>query len=70
MAVGVEDGRIHARNAAKESVTREELLAQLRMQGVESLDEVAVARMEGDGRISVIRKDGREPAHGSQTPAY
>ncbi|MFL5805928.1 MAG: YetF domain-containing protein [Roseiflexaceae bacterium] len=43
----------------KELITPEELMSQLREQGLESLEEVREAYIEGDGQISFIkRKDG------------
>ena len=42
-------------------VTEDELIAQLREQGVESTQKVKLSYLEGDGRISVIRKDESEP---------
>ncbi len=56
----VENGRMIRRNMKQELVTEEELMVQLREQGVERLDQVKVARMESDGRISVVRKDNSE----------
>jgi uncharacterized membrane protein YcaP (DUF421 family) len=38
-------------------MTEEELMSQLRQQGVESLDNVKKAYMEADGRISIITFD-------------
>jgi len=57
----VENSRVLRHNLRKEMITPEELLAQLRLQGIERLDDVKVAHMEPDGRISVIRRDGSEP---------
>lgn len=54
----VKDGRILRRNMEKELITEEELMSQLRQQGVENLAKVKEARMEGDGRISVVQEDG------------
>lgn len=54
----VEEGRMLRGNMRRELVTREELMAQLREQGVASVEDVRWARMEADGRISVIKKDG------------
>ncbi|MET0625237.1 MAG: YetF domain-containing protein [Pyrinomonadaceae bacterium] len=53
----VKDGRMIRRNMRKEMITTEELMSQLREQGVESVEEVKVCRLEGDGHISVIKKD-------------
>jgi uncharacterized membrane protein YcaP (DUF421 family) len=51
----VDQGRMLRRNMASEMITREELMSQLRQQGLEALDEVKACYIEGDGRISVIR---------------
>ena len=54
----VRNGRLVRRNMRHEFITMDELMAKLREQGVETLDEVKIARMEGDGEISVIKKEG------------
>lgn len=51
------DGRVLASNLGREFITREELLAQLRQQGVERPEEVRLAVMESDGRISVLPRE-------------
>jgi uncharacterized membrane protein YcaP (DUF421 family) len=51
----VENGRILDRNLSKEMLCREELMSQLREEGVEDVSTVKLARLEGDGRMSVIR---------------
>jgi uncharacterized membrane protein YcaP (DUF421 family) len=53
----VRNGRLVRRNLRHEFITMDELMAKLREQGVETLDEVKIARMEGDGEISVIKKE-------------
>jgi uncharacterized membrane protein YcaP (DUF421 family) len=50
----------------QELVTPEELMGQLREQGVEDLNQVKVARMESDGRISVVRVDNSGGNGGAQ----
>lgn len=52
----IENGRMLRRNMRAELVTRDELLAQLREQGLEDCEDVAAAYMEADGQISVIKK--------------
>lgn len=52
----VEDGRVIRRNLRREMITNEELLSLLREQGVETVAEVKRAYLEGDGRVSVIKK--------------
>jgi uncharacterized membrane protein YcaP (DUF421 family) len=54
----VRDGRLLRRNMRRELITEDELLSQLRLQGVSDLSQVEVAAIEGDGQISVIRRDG------------
>lgn len=53
----IKNGRVQKRNLKREMITEEELLGQLREQGVESLDAVKQSYMEADGQISVIKKD-------------
>lgn len=50
----IRDGRVLAPNLGQEFITQEELLAQLGQQGVERPEEVRLAVMESDGRISVL----------------
>jgi len=52
----IKDGRMLSHNMRKEFITKEELLAQLREQGVEKLADVKEARIEGDGQVSVIQR--------------
>jgi uncharacterized membrane protein YcaP (DUF421 family) len=42
-------------------ITRQDLLEQLREQGVESPETVRKCFLESDGRLSVIREDESEP---------
>jgi uncharacterized membrane protein YcaP (DUF421 family) len=53
----VKDGRVLRRNLRSEMITMDELMSQLRQQGVESVGEVKRCYLEGDGHISVIKKD-------------
>lgn len=59
----VKDGRMLRRNMRHELITADELVSQLRLQGVEEVSRVKAAYMEGDGRISVVERDGH--THGS-----
>ncbi len=54
----VKDGQMLRRNMRRELITEDELLGQIRLQGSDGLDGVASAFVEGDGRISVILKEG------------
>ena len=60
----VEDGRLCRANMRQMLMTREELLQQLREQGVENIEEVRHAIMEGDGQVSVIEREGKASANG------
>jgi len=53
----IKDGRIQKRNLRQEMITEEELMGQLREQGVESVKGVKQSYMEADGSISVIKGD-------------
>lgn len=55
----IEEGRILHRNMKRETMTEGELLSQLRLQGIEDVEEVREAYLEGDGRLSVIVYEGR-----------
>ncbi|SCY32637.1 DUF421 domain-containing protein [Microvirga guangxiensis] len=56
----IKNGEMIFRNMRQEMITTEELTSQLRQQGVEHCSEVKLAYIEGDGRISIIRKDKEE----------
>ena len=51
------DGRPLERNMARESVTEDELRAQLRLQGIDDVADVKQAFLEPDGQMSVIRRE-------------
>jgi uncharacterized membrane protein YcaP (DUF421 family) len=55
----IDNGRLLRRNMRQEFVSEEELMAQLREQGLEDYRDVKAAYMEADGRISIIRRDGK-----------
>jgi uncharacterized membrane protein YcaP (DUF421 family) len=62
----IKNGRVLRANLRRELMTVEELQSQLREQGVETVANVKIAQMEGDGRVSVIQfgpgeKKGRGP---------
>ena len=52
----VRNGRINRKAMKREMITVEELEGKLREKGVESLDEIRVARLENDGELSVFRR--------------
>jgi uncharacterized membrane protein YcaP (DUF421 family) len=58
----VRDGRVLRRNLRQEMLTLDDLMEQLREQGVEQVSEVRRCWLEGDGHLSVIRRhEGDEP---------
>lgn len=61
----VRDGRMLRRHMHRELITEDELMSQLRLQGVDDLSAVREARMEGDGRISVVTRDDQPNARGA-----
>jgi uncharacterized membrane protein YcaP (DUF421 family) len=54
----VRNGRILWRNLRREKMSRGELISHLRESGTDDPASVKLARIEPDGRISVVRKDG------------
>ncbi|HEY9747551.1 MAG TPA: YetF domain-containing protein [Allocoleopsis sp.] len=50
----VKQGHLQRRNMRRELITEDELMSQLRQQGIESVADVKAAYMEADGTISVI----------------
>jgi uncharacterized membrane protein YcaP (DUF421 family) len=55
----VRDGKPQKQNLEKQYLTTEDLEAKLREQGVEDVEEVKRAYLEGDGEVSVIRYASR-----------
>jgi uncharacterized membrane protein YcaP (DUF421 family) len=53
----IENGRVNQANLRREMLTEDELRAQLREKEVTKYDEVKLAKLEGDGRLSVIKRD-------------
>ena len=60
----VRRGRLIRRAMKHELITVPELMSKLREQGIEKLDEVKIARMEGDGELSVIRSRPQDDTKG------
>jgi uncharacterized membrane protein YcaP (DUF421 family) len=53
----VRDGKVNRRNLRRELITMEEFQSVLREHGVNDVADVKEARMEGDGQISVVKKE-------------
>jgi uncharacterized membrane protein YcaP (DUF421 family) len=58
----VEDGQMLLRNMRREMITKDELLSQIRAQGLDGIENVKRAYLEGNGEISVIKRDGKTDA--------
>ncbi len=56
----IKDGKLNTRNLRKELITEEELMGELREQGVENVKDVKYCYMESDGHISVVQKSNAE----------
>ena len=56
----IQDGRLDDRVMRREFMTREEVLSQLRLHGVQDPAEVCRAYLEPNRMISIIRRDGAE----------
>lgn len=52
-----ENGCLLRRNMRKEFVTEDELMAQVREEGLEGFSQVKAAYIEADGRISIVPKE-------------
>jgi uncharacterized protein DUF421 len=52
----IRDGRLLPENLRKEMITEDELKSQLREQDVDDYDIVKLATLEGDGRLSVLKR--------------
>jgi uncharacterized membrane protein YcaP (DUF421 family) len=65
----VVDGRVLRKTLNEELMTEEELMTQLRLNGVEDPMEVKAAYLEGNGEISVIKGSNGDQAKGSKATA-
>jgi uncharacterized membrane protein YcaP (DUF421 family) len=55
----IKDGNLLRRNMRRELITEDELLSQLREQGLDDVAKVKEAYMEPDGHISVVQREQR-----------
>ncbi len=62
----IKDGRLLRRNLRQELITTDELMSELRQQGVDSVDTVRRCYLEGDGHFSVIMDQGEKSEHGKK----
>jgi uncharacterized membrane protein YcaP (DUF421 family) len=64
----IKHGRPMRRAMKREMITQDELEAQLREHGVEDIRKVRVARMEGDGQLSVFTYGGGNAERSNASP--
>jgi uncharacterized membrane protein YcaP (DUF421 family) len=62
----IKDGLLQRRNMRREMITEEELMGRLREQGVEKVEDVKKCYLEGDGNVSVIKKDSNNDSRERQ----
>jgi uncharacterized membrane protein YcaP (DUF421 family) len=55
----VKDGKLIRKNMKSEMITRDEIMSQLRQQGIEDINEVKECCLESDGHFSVITKEDK-----------
>lgn len=53
----IKNGRMNYYHMQKELMTEEDLMSRLREKGVEEIQQVKLAYLEGNGKISVIKKE-------------
>ena len=53
----IKDGKILRKNLRREMITEDLLKSEIREEGIEDPEEVKVARIEGDGKTSIIPKE-------------
>jgi uncharacterized membrane protein YcaP (DUF421 family) len=63
----VKNGRMIKQNMKKEFITEEDLMSQLRQQGVDDVKLVKTACLEGDGKISVVTGKPRKHHKAKET---
>lgn len=68
-SVLVRDGRVDRKALRRELISQEELLAELRKQGVADLSQVRLATLEGDGTVSIVTQEGAADSSGQSTIA-
>jgi uncharacterized membrane protein YcaP (DUF421 family) len=65
----IANGRVMRKALAEELMTEDELMTQLRLNGVEEVEDVRAAYLEGNGDVSVIKRDPGGDAQGKGSKA-
>ncbi|HEX8567858.1 MAG TPA: YetF domain-containing protein [Pyrinomonadaceae bacterium] len=63
----IKNGEMLRPNLEREMITEEELFSQLRQQGILDISEVKEARLEGDGKISIIKTEEKSGEKDNKT---
>ena len=63
----IRNGRLLRRNMRSEFITEDELMSHLRRHGISTIDDVEAAYVEGEGHITVIRKNREVAAQTTST---
>jgi uncharacterized membrane protein YcaP (DUF421 family) len=53
----IKDGQLNRRNMRREFITEDELKSHLRQEGLRDFSEVEFACLEGNGEISLVKRD-------------
>lgn len=61
----IENGKLQRGNMQKEMITYDELISQLRQQGIENVGEVKKCYLESNGSFSVLKKEKDSEAKGN-----
>lgn len=51
----IKNGKVIRKNMKAELFTHDELMKELRVHGIENIEQVRVARVEGDGQVTVLK---------------
>ncbi len=62
----IKDGCLLRKNLRQELITTDELMSELRQQGIDSVASVRRCYLEGDGHFSVIMDPGEKNGHGKK----
>lgn len=65
----INDGKLMRENMQKQMITYDELMSQLRQQGVEHISEVKKCCLESNGHFSIIKKEKEDKPKGNQSAA-
>ena len=63
----IRNGKLLDENLRRDRITKSEVLSEMRLAGIASMDKVAWAILEPQGKISFIKKDGSDAAPPTDT---